>query len=563
MNPKVIKGSNFGRWEAKLESSALMLGLVGNICLAFLFFPISRGSSVLQLIGLTSEASVKYHIWLGHIVMTLFTAHGLGYILFWANTHQISQMLKWNKIGISNVAGEVALLSGLVMWATTFTPLRRKIFEIFFYTHHLYIIFVVFFLLHVEFSYSCIMLPGLCLFLIDRYLRFLQSQQRVSFVSARVLPCQVVELNFSKSPELSYTPTSTIFINVPSISKLQWHPFTITSSSNMDLDHLSVVIKCNGSWSQKLYQKLSSPSPVDRIEVSIEGPYGPLSTQFLRHDMLVMVSGGSGITPFISVIRELLFRSNTTGGKTPRVLLICAFKKSSDLTMLDLLFPLSDTNLESSRLQLQIEAYVTGEKEHTTHNQKLLQTIWFKPNSLDAPISAVLGTNNWLWLGAIISTSFIIFLLLIGILTRCYIYPIDRNSDKIFSYTLRSALNMLFICLSIAVTATAAFLCNKKQNDKELKQIQNVDMPTPMTSPGSWFHNVGKELDILSSQSFVQTTKIHLGERPNLKKMLMGCKGSSIGVLASGPKRLRQDVAAICSSGLANNLHFDSISFSW
>ena len=239
-----------------------------------------------------------------------------------------------------------------------------------------------------------------------------------------------------------------------------------------------------------------------------------------RHDMLVMVSGGSGITPFISVIRELLFRSNTTGGKTPRVLLICAFKKSSDLTMLDLLLPLSDTNLDSSRLQLQIEAYVTGEKEHTTHNQKLLQTIWFKPNSLDAPISAVLGTNNWLWLGAIISTSFIIFLLLIGILTRYYIYPIDRNSDKIFSYSLRSALNMLFVCVSIVVTATAAFLCNKKQNDKERKQIQNVDMPTPMTSPGSWFHNVDKELDILSSQSFVQTTKIHLGERPNLKSKL-------------------------------------------
>lgn len=90
--PKVIKGSNFGRWEAKLESSALMLGLVGNICLAFLFFPISRGSSVLQIIGLTSEASVKYHIWLGHIVMTLFTAHGLGYILFWAKTRQISKV---------------------------------------------------------------------------------------------------------------------------------------------------------------------------------------------------------------------------------------------------------------------------------------------------------------------------------------------------------------------------------------------------------------------------------------------------------------------------------------
>ncbi|XP_062149742.1 ferric reduction oxidase 2-like [Alnus glutinosa] len=543
-------------WEAKLESSALMLGLVGNICLAFLFFPISRGSSILQLIGLTSEASIKYHTWLGHIAMTLFTAHGLSYIVFWAKTHQLSQMLKWDKIGISNVAGEVALLSGIVMWATSFSSLRRKLFELFFYTHHLYIIFVVFFVLHVEFSYSCIIFPGFALFLIDRYLRFLQSQQRVRLVSARVLPCEAVELNFSKNPGLSYTPTSSVFINVPSISKLQWHPFTITSSSKMDLDKLSVVIKSNGSWSQKMYQTLSSPSPMDRMEVSIEGPYGPPSTHFLKHDMVVMVSGGSGITPFISIIRELLFRSNTRGGKNPRVLLICSFKKSLDLTMLQLLFPVSGTNLDTSRLQLQIEAYVTREKEPTTEDQKLLQTIWFKPDALDVPISAVLGTNNWLWLGAIISSSFIVFLLLIGILTRCYIYPVDHNSYMIYSYSLRSALNMLLLCVSIAVTATAAFLCNKKQNDKELRQIQNMDVPTPMTSPGSWFHNVDRELESLPHQSFVQTTKIHLGERPNLKR-------SSIGVLVSGPKQMRQEVAEIFSSGLANNLHFDSISFSW
>lgn len=136
---------------------------------------------------------------------------------------------------------------------------------------------------------------------------------------------------------------------------------------------------------------------------------------------------------------------------------------------------------------------------------------------LDAPISAVLGTNNWLWLGAIISTSFIIFLLLISILTRCYIYPIDRNSDEIFSYTKVCSKHVIHMCVN---RATAAFLCNKKQNGKEQRQSQNVGMLTPMTSPSSCFHNVDKELDILSSQSFVQTTKIHLGERPNLKSKL-------------------------------------------
>lgn len=109
-------------------------------------------------------------------------------------------MLKWNKVGASNVAGEVALLAGLAMWAMSIPRIRRKIFELFLYTHHLYIVFLVFFVFHVGFSYACIILPGFYLFLIDRFLRFLQSQRRIRLVSARVLPCEAVELNFSKSP---------------------------------------------------------------------------------------------------------------------------------------------------------------------------------------------------------------------------------------------------------------------------------------------------------------------------------------------------------------------------
>ncbi|KAM1613490.1 hypothetical protein ACFX1Z_002016 [Malus domestica] len=93
----------------------------------------------------------------------------------------------------------------------------RKIFELFLYTHHLYIVFLVFFVFHVGFSYACIMLPSFYLFLIDRFLRFLQCQRRIRVVSARVLPCEAVELNFSKSPELNYSPTSMVFVIVSGI----------------------------------------------------------------------------------------------------------------------------------------------------------------------------------------------------------------------------------------------------------------------------------------------------------------------------------------------------------
>jgi len=43
----------------------------------------------------------------------------------------------------------------------------------------------------------------------------------------------------------------------------------------------------------------------------------------------------------------------------------------------------------------------------------------------------------------------------------------------------------------------------------------------------------------------------------------MEVEGTRVGVFVSGPKKMKQEVAAICSSGLAENLHFESYSFSW
>lgn len=212
-----------------------------------------------------------------------------------------------------------------------------------------------------------------------------------------------------------------------------------------------------------------------------------------------------------------MYASTVTKCKTPQVILICSFKNSSDLTMLDLLLPISGTPTELPNLKLQIEAYVTREKQPTTDNSKLIRAIWFKPLATDAPISSVLGPNRWLWLGAIISSSFIIFLILIGIVGSYYIYPIDHNSNKIFSFTLRAFLNMLVICVSIAATASAAVLWNKKQNAKEATQIQHMEGSTPAGSPNSWFYNADRELESLPRQSLIQATNVHYGKRPELK----------------------------------------------
>ncbi|KAG0457331.1 hypothetical protein HPP92_022488 [Vanilla planifolia] len=548
-------------WEAKLYDAGLQLGLVGNLCTAFLFFPVSRGSSLLPLVGLTSESSIKYHVWIGHLVMSLFSAHGLCFIIVWLVEGRASEMLKWASVSISNVAGEIALLCGLALWAVTFPRIRRKFFELFFYTHYLYIPFLFFYLLHIGFTVFSLILPGIYLFTIDRFLRLLQSQRRVRLESARLLP-DALELNFAKSPGFSYSPASALFIKVRGISSLQWHPFTISSSASLEPDRLSVVIKKDGAWTEKLYNKLSHAS-LERLEVAVEGPYGHSSIDFLSYDSLILVSGGSGITPFISIIRELIHRSMIPGSQTPSVSLICSFKTTDALGILHLLLPMPNSSYkvsDFSRLDIRVSAFVTREKSPprpAEADRKLTRTVWLKPNPSDSAVAPVLGPNSWLWLAAVISSSFVSFLLLLGIVTRYYVYPIDQDTDTIFPCTKRALLNLLLMCWSIAATAGVAVLWNKKAAEREKKQMQCEVSPSLWTAAG--------EVECFPSGSLTEATTVHYGARPELKDMILeiGRRGGNVQVMASGPSLLRREVAAICSSSSVENLHYEAMSFTW
>ncbi|KAI3793014.1 hypothetical protein L1987_35626 [Smallanthus sonchifolius] len=548
-------------WQAKFRSVSLRLGYIGNITWAFLFFPVTRGSSILRLVGLTSESSIKYHIWLGHISMVLFTLHSVGFVIYWGITDQMELMKQWSKTYLSNVAGEIAFVLALVMWVTSIRRVRQKMFEIFFYVHQTYILYVFFYIIHVGVAYFCLILPGIFLFLIDRYLRFLQSQTRIRLIAARLLPCHVIELNFSKVAGLEYNPTSILFVNVPSISTLQWHPFTVTSNANTEPDMLSIAIKCQGTWSHNLYKQLSASPIADTLQVSVEGPYGPTSPHFLSYENLVLISGGSGITPFISIIRELNFQHQqqlNDNRKIPtNIVLICAFKNSTDLSMLKLLLPLTSNTSNLSQINLQIQAYVTRETElQPPLDQNPLRTIWFKPKPSDLPISAPLGPNSWLWLCVIISSSFIMFLVFLGILIRYHIYPKElKGGPSAYNYTFKTLWDMFFVCASVFLATSVVFLWRKKENDKmEVMKVQNLEL-----------HGEIGEIESCDNLSVVETTEVHFGHRPDLKRILMENhkKKTDVGVVVCGPRKMRHEVAKICSSKQVNNLHLECMSFNW
>ncbi|XP_021726716.1 ferric reduction oxidase 4-like [Chenopodium quinoa] len=566
-HPFMMSGQEHQKpWQLKFRSASLRIGYASNIAWAFVFFPVTRLSSILPLVGLTFESSIKYHVWIGQVVMITSALHSIGFIIYWAMVNQMSEMLEWTRDYVSNIAGEMSWVFLMVMWVTSFAYTRRRTFEVFFYTHQLYTLATFFYVIHIGVAWTMQIVPGIFLFTLDRYLRFLQSRSCARLILARILPGGTVELSFSKSPGVRYNVTSNLFVNVPKISKLQWHPFTVTSNDNMEPDKLSIVFKSGGSWTTKLFKELSSSS-LDRLEVSVEGPYGPASTNFLKHESLVLISGGSGITPFIPIIREMIYQSNIQKGQVPRVQLICAFKHAAELTMLDLLLPAGNAVEDISKIQLEIHAYVTRDYQPPeSDSQKLVQTKWFKPNPSDLPITSVLGPNGWLHLCFIIVSSFILFLVLLALVTQYHIYPIDQGTNRQYNFTIWVLWDLFLMCICIILISSVVFLLQKREITAEAKQIMNVEVPTPVTSPGSWLYGgLGgdRELESLPYQSLVQATKVHYGGRPDLKKILSESKGQDVGVMASGPRGMRHDVARICSCNAAKNLHFEYLSFNW
>jgi ferric-chelate reductase len=113
-------------------------------------------------------------------------------------SHCIYQLLEWEGYGIANLPGVISLVAGLFMWMTSFQYTRIHAFELFFYTHQLYIIFIVFMAFHVGDIFFQVCFAGIFLFTFDRCLRFCQSRKDVLALSARVLPCGTFEIVLPK-----------------------------------------------------------------------------------------------------------------------------------------------------------------------------------------------------------------------------------------------------------------------------------------------------------------------------------------------------------------------------
>ena len=111
------------------------------------------------------------------------------------------------------------------------------------------------------------------------------------------------------------------FINIPQISPLEWHPFSISCSP---LDSVTTHhIKSMGpqEWTGKLldlaYEVNNGVSgrSLSQLVLNVDGPYGvPIPTQ--KYSRFCFLAGGIGVTPIHSYVRHMYLCLKNAQGKT-------------------------------------------------------------------------------------------------------------------------------------------------------------------------------------------------------------------------------------------------------
>ncbi|KAI8961926.1 putative FAD binding protein [Daldinia sp. FL1419] len=252
------------------------------------------------------------------------------------------------------ITGHVMLLCMLLMYTTAHHRIRQQSFETFWYTHHLFIPFFLGLYTHAVgcfvrdtadpfspfagsiFWEHCIGYQGWRwelfaggFYLIERLYREVRAKRTTKITRVVRHPYDVVEIQFEK-PSFKYKAGQWLFLQVPSVSGYQWHPFTITSCPYDP--YVSVHVRQVGDFTRalgdavgaggaqaKLYEGVD---PMGMYEVAlqngqampllrIDGPYGAPAEDVFENEIAVLIGTGIGVTPWASILKNIWHLRNS------------------------------------------------------------------------------------------------------------------------------------------------------------------------------------------------------------------------------------------------------------
>eukprot|EP01127_Copromyxa_protea_P014318 TRINITY_DN3968_c0_g1_i1.p1 TRINITY_DN3968_c0_g1~~TRINITY_DN3968_c0_g1_i1.p1 ORF type:complete len:566 (-),score=129.27 TRINITY_DN3968_c0_g1_i1:52-1749(-) len=284
------------------------------------------------------DDNIKFHKYLGWVLATLSSihvlAHGVNFykIGFEADANDLAEIgmlargkepaTPWESLTtLPGATGVVITLVMFFMFTTSVASTRRPMFEVFWFTHHLFLVYFIVNSFHGAAglletpTFWCWTIGPLVMYLIERTIRIIRGSQKTIVVKAIQHPAKTIEIRLKKA-SFKYKSGQYVFLQCPYIAAFEWHPFTISSSP--DADYMSVHIRIVGDWTGDLYNLLNptkKPSGVIQKNMInapdgqpiflVDGPFGTASADVWKFEHVQLWAAGIGVTPFASILKSI------------------------------------------------------------------------------------------------------------------------------------------------------------------------------------------------------------------------------------------------------------------
>ncbi|RZF35077.1 hypothetical protein LSTR_LSTR009669 [Laodelphax striatellus] len=146
-------------------------------------------------------------------------------------------------------------------------------------------------------------------------------RKRREFVieSIEKLPHNVIRLTLysSNSKNISSLPGQYAILQCPSVSRLEWHPFSIISTeTKYDITKMTFLIRAVGDWTNAICNNFRNSNEImcehlpqfsnRRMRMILDGPFFSPLENILLDGVAICVAGGIGITPFAALLNHII-----------------------------------------------------------------------------------------------------------------------------------------------------------------------------------------------------------------------------------------------------------------
>ncbi|KAM9854893.1 dual oxidase 1 [Aulostomus maculatus] len=284
------------------------------------------------------DAAIDFHRFMAMTAIILSIVHSLGHVvniyIFSISDFSILSCLfprvfinngselplKWSWWffeTIPGMTGVLLLLTFAFIYVFASHYFRRISFRGFWITHYLYIVVYMLTVIHGSFAllqkphFYIFLIPPATLFLLDKLISLSRKKVEIPVVRAELLPSGVTHLEFKRPQGFVYRSGQWVRIACLMLGTDEYHPFTLTSAPHEET--LSLHIRAVGPWTSQLRELYTEENLLEHRsypKLYLDGPFGEGHQEWTDFDVSVLVGGGIGVTPFASILKDLVFKSS-------------------------------------------------------------------------------------------------------------------------------------------------------------------------------------------------------------------------------------------------------------